>query len=192
MKNLLTTITLSALVGTSISNLKPVFTNNVVSHGLKSKLLNNKEISIQAENDTNPFISRIINIDTNERVTCSVTQNGMIYVGTAYGKGSLLASKLYKSTDGINFIEIKSWNQNYGKSDTIESLTIDNENNIYVGTFNNVFKSIIGADHFFALTGVKGIVECLAVANNNTVYANTSYGLYKSTDGTNFWNGNTF
>ncbi|WP_256468414.1 hypothetical protein [Spiroplasma endosymbiont of Lariophagus distinguendus] len=29
MKNLLTTITLSALVGTSTSNLKPLFANNV-------------------------------------------------------------------------------------------------------------------------------------------------------------------
>ncbi|MBP1525259.1 MAG: hypothetical protein H9Q67_01940, partial [Spiroplasma ixodetis] len=188
MKNLLSMLAVSTLVGTSASSLQPVFTNNVVNHGFQSNQISNKDISITNENDTNPFISRIINIDTNERVTCSITQNGIIYVGTASGKGSLSTSKLYKSTDGIKFIEIKSWNQDYGKSDTIKSLAIDNENNIYVGTYNNVFKSIIGADHFFALIGVRGIVECLAVTNNNTVYASTSYGLYKSTDGTSFSN----
>ncbi|WP_174480088.1 hypothetical protein [Spiroplasma endosymbiont of Danaus chrysippus] len=36
MKKLLSTITLSALVGTSAGNLKPLFTNSVVSHGFKS------------------------------------------------------------------------------------------------------------------------------------------------------------
>uniref|UniRef100_UPI00207A50F4 hypothetical protein n=1 Tax=Spiroplasma endosymbiont of Lariophagus distinguendus TaxID=2935082 RepID=UPI00207A50F4 len=176
MKNLLSMLAVSTLVGTSASNLKPVFTSNVVNHGFKSNQINQKDLIITNENDTNPFINRIIDIDINERITCNiVTNNGVIYVGTATGEGSLSTSKLYQSTDGIKFIEIKSWNQDYGKSDTIESLAIDNENNIYVGTFNNIFKSIIGADHFFALTGVKGIVESLAVANNNTVYASTSY-----------------
>ncbi|WP_425382866.1 hypothetical protein [Spiroplasma endosymbiont of Melieria omissa] len=42
MKKLLTTITLSVLVGTSASNLKPVFISNVVNHGFKSNQLNNK------------------------------------------------------------------------------------------------------------------------------------------------------
>ncbi|WP_342218465.1 serine protease [Spiroplasma endosymbiont of Amphimallon solstitiale] len=38
MKKLLTTITLSALVGTSASNLKPVFTNSVVNNDFKSNI----------------------------------------------------------------------------------------------------------------------------------------------------------
>ncbi|BET39629.1 hypothetical protein [Spiroplasma ixodetis] len=52
MKKLLTTITLSALVGTSASNLKPVFMNNVVNHGFKSNQLNKNLTMINS-----PFIN---------------------------------------------------------------------------------------------------------------------------------------
>lgn len=48
MKKIITTITLSALVGTSASNLKPMFTSNVVSQDFKSSI-SNKEISIHGD-----------------------------------------------------------------------------------------------------------------------------------------------
>ena len=186
MKKLLSLLAVSTLVGTSASNLKPMFAEKIVNTGFKSNSVNNKDISIQTENDTNPFISRIINIDTNERVTCSITQNGIIYVGTAFGNGSLSSSKLYKSINGINFIEIKSWSQDYGKNDTIESLTVDDSQSIYVGTYKGIFKQFLGSGNFFALIGIEGIVESLVIDSNNNIYAGTGYGLYKSTDGTEF------
>lgn len=85
MKKLLSMLVVSNLIGTSASNLKPLLINSVVSHGFKSNQVNNKDIIIQGENDTNPFISKIIDIDTNERVTCSIiAHNGIIYYKSKY------------------------------------------------------------------------------------------------------------
>ena len=77
MKKLLTTITLSALVGTSASNLKPVFTNNVVNHGFKSNQLNNGNISITNENDTNPFSTLMIKEKIESSTIISLPNNDM-------------------------------------------------------------------------------------------------------------------
>ncbi|BDT04538.1 hypothetical protein [Spiroplasma ixodetis] len=86
MKNLLSMLVVSTLVGTSASNLKPVFTNNVVSHGLKSNKLNNKDIIITNENN-NPFTPKKIENQLNKEtvITSEIAQNGDIYVGTYSG-----------------------------------------------------------------------------------------------------------
>ena len=56
MKKLLTTITLSALVGTSASNLQQIFAQKIANTSFKSNQLNNnKDISIRNENDVNPY-----------------------------------------------------------------------------------------------------------------------------------------
>jgi len=104
MKNLLSVLAVSTLVGTSASNLKPVFTNNVINHGLKSNQLNNKDISITNQNVSNPFLSKPLINGIVSGISLSsviVAPNGTIYAGTD-GKG------LWKSTDGFKFEQVKS------------------------------------------------------------------------------------
>ncbi|WP_342276452.1 WD40/YVTN/BNR-like repeat-containing protein [Spiroplasma endosymbiont of Nebria brevicollis] len=186
MKKLLSMLAVSTIVGTSASNLKPLFTNSVVSHGFKSKQIN-KDISIQGENDTNPFVNQIMDINKNEIVSCNfIASNGVIYVSTLIGKGSNLTSKLYKSTDGIKFIEIKSWNQNYGKNNSIKSLVVDSNNNIYVGTGYGLYKSVDRKEFIKVnVQEVKSSVHSLCIFNN-ILYIGNDNGLYKSSDGTKF------
>ncbi|WP_174479961.1 hypothetical protein [Spiroplasma endosymbiont of Danaus chrysippus] len=97
MKKLLTTITLSTLVGTSASNLKQVFANNVINHGFKSNQLN-RDISIKNQNNTNPFITLMIKEKIKSSIIISLPNN-CIYVGTK-------SEGLWKSTDGINLEQV--------------------------------------------------------------------------------------
>ncbi|WP_342254651.1 hypothetical protein [Spiroplasma endosymbiont of Zeiraphera isertana] len=129
MKRLITTITLSALVGTSTNNLKPVFTSNVVNHGFKSNQVNNKEINIKNENDINPFVPRQINKFDGIIIKCNTfSKTGVIYLGTDKG--------LYKSTDGFNFKSIGNLTDK-----TITSIVITDDGIVLVGTDKGLYKS---------------------------------------------------
>ncbi|MBP1526162.1 MAG: hypothetical protein H9Q67_06705 [Spiroplasma ixodetis] len=110
MKYLLSMLAVSTLVGTSASNLKPVFISNVVNHGFKSNQLNNKDISIKNQNNTNPF--DFYKINNTENITkVQIDINGTIWIGAYTG--------LYKSTDGNTFTAMS------GVKGKIHSLAVD-------------------------------------------------------------------
>lgn len=117
MKKLLSMITVSTLVGTSASSLEPVFINSVVTHGFKSEQLNNKDISIQGDND-NPFVSPIINAPKNI-LSIAVTSDGSIWIGSDNG--------LYRSTDSNTFNKVMD-------EFNVNSILITSDKVIWVGT----------------------------------------------------------
>lgn len=100
MKKLLSMLAVSTLVGTIASNSKPVFTNTIVSHGLKLHQVSNKDISIENQNSSNPFINTLIN-DIKTKII-KIAPDGTIWVGTEKG--------LWKSTDGTNFEQVQGFN----------------------------------------------------------------------------------
>ncbi|MBP1528560.1 MAG: hypothetical protein H9Q65_04890, partial [Spiroplasma ixodetis] len=193
MKKLLTTITLSALVGTSASNLKPMFTNTITNHGFKSNQINNKDISITNENDTNPFTPKKVTsgIPNNVEIRSLLnTSNWGVYAGTSQG--------LYKSVDGINFTEIK------GITNTVYKIQFFPNGTIYVLTYLSkpgmneytIYKSTNGIN-FTEISGIpSNLASCLGFATDGTIYAGTTNftssgtgtkgNLYKSTNGINF------
>jgi len=178
MKKLLTTITLSALLGTSASNLKPLFTNSIVSHGFKSNQRNNKDISIINKKDVNPFINKIPTIDDNSNISSNViSSNGTIYLGT-YKKG------LWKSYDGITFEQVKAL-----PNDVSAIATFDKT--VYVGTQKSgLWKSTDGVN--FIKTSFVGLYTSSIVTDSiGNVYVKDLGFLYKSTDGITFESINT-
>ncbi|WP_252319118.1 WD40/YVTN/BNR-like repeat-containing protein [Spiroplasma endosymbiont of Lariophagus distinguendus] len=172
MKKLLTIITLSVLVGTSASNLKPLFTNNVINYSFKSNQVSNKDISIKNQNNTNPF--DFYKINNTENITkVRIDINGIIWIGAYTG--------LYKSTDGNTFTAMS------GVKGKIHSLAVDKDNNVYAGNNNGtVYKSTDG-NTFTAMSGTPNEpIFSLAVDKNNNVYAVCNNDVYKSTDGNTF------
>jgi len=164
MKNLLTTITLSALVGTSASNLKPVFTNNVVNHGFKSNQLNNKDIIITNENN-NPFTPKKISngfpSDVAVKSVLSISNWG-IYVGNEKG--------LWKSSDGVTFTEIK------GITNSVYKIQYFANRTMYVLTYLSkpgmneytIYKSTDGKT-FTKLTGIpNNLAPCITFSSDGT------------------------
>ncbi|MBP1528228.1 MAG: hypothetical protein H9Q65_03125, partial [Spiroplasma ixodetis] len=174
MKNLLSMLAVSTLVGTSASNLNPVFTNATVNHGFKSNKLKNQDISIKNKNNTNPFIPKQLPSLNEQGISSfAVDSNDNIYAGTNDG--------LYKSTDGINFKQV-----NDKINSSVNDITIQNKI-IYVSTNNDgLWKSTDGIN--FKQVNKQNYIRCLAVDSNDNIYAGTtSYGLLKSTDGGNYF-----
>ncbi|MBP1527342.1 MAG: hypothetical protein H9Q66_05415, partial [Spiroplasma ixodetis] len=218
MKNLLTTITLSALVGTSASSLQPVFTNNVVNHGFQSNQINNMNMS------NNPFISEFKDLQNKKIAKIKIAPNGTIYAGSS-------ETGLWKSIDGINFNQVSTISNRC----VIQSIDISSNGEIWVGTdeylyfsndngisFNSMAKDkiqnvttiaiapngniLVGAYGTGLWQLVKGdtdfkkipsvlssMIDSIAIASNGNIFVSAalSYkgiGLYKSIDGTNFTN----
>ncbi|CAB1054914.1 hypothetical protein [Spiroplasma endosymbiont of Danaus chrysippus] len=218
MKNLLSMLAVSTLVGTSASNLKPMFTNTIVSHGLKSILTNNINMS------NNPFISEFKDLQNKKIAKIKIAPNGTIYAGSS-------ATGLWKSIDGINFNQVSTISNRC----VIKSIDISSNGEIWVGTdeylyfsndngisFNsiandkiknvttiaiapngNIFVGAYGTGLWQLVKGdtdfkkipsvLSSMIDSIAIAPNGNIFvgAALSYkgiGLYKSTDGTNYTN----
>jgi len=174
MKKLLSLLAVSTLVGTSTSSLKPVFTNNIVSHGFKSNQLNNKDISIQGENDKNPFALAQINSKI-KLDDISVSPNGTVY--------AIFNGQLNKSNDnGYSFLPVTTIPDKY----SITNIAIAANGIIYLGT-SGLLK--INTDGSFEK--VKDIPDIaiwsLTIDEYGKIYAGSGDGIvYKSTDGNTF------
>ncbi|WP_199188887.1 WD40/YVTN/BNR-like repeat-containing protein, partial [Spiroplasma endosymbiont of Danaus chrysippus] len=167
MKKLLTTITLSALVGTSAGNLKPMFAEKIVNTGFKSNQLNNKDISIKNQNSSNPFINKIPTIDDNSNISSNViSSNGTIYLGT-YNKG------LWKSNDGVTFEQVTGL-----PNDVSAIATFDKT--IYIGTQQSgLYKSTDGIN--FRKTSFSGkYTSSITIDSSGNVYVDNLGALFKS------------
>lgn len=175
MKKLLSLLAVSTLVGTSTSNLKPLFINNFVNTGFKSNQVNNKNISIRGNND-NPFINPIINAPKNI-LSLSITSDGTIWVGTDNG--------LYKSFDGETFNKVM-------KNFNVNTILTKNNGTIWASSNIGLYKSTDGK----TLTPIKLIGTTpktnLEISLNGSIYVSVNgagwdnSGLYKSVDGENF------
>ncbi|WP_342276667.1 hypothetical protein [Spiroplasma endosymbiont of Nebria brevicollis] len=134
MKKLFSMIAISTLGVTvaSASSLKPLFTSNV-SHDFKSKSTN-KEISVQGENNTNPFINKINNIS--EIFSVAVAPDGAVYVGTNHGTWVVNLINLLLNINNNGFFNNKIYSgvvynkeQKIGiKDNFIESTILDSKN----------------------------------------------------------------
>ncbi|WJG71311.1 WD40/YVTN/BNR-like repeat-containing protein [Spiroplasma ixodetis] len=211
MKSLLSMLAVSTLVGTSGSSLQPMFAQKIVNTGFKSNQVNNKDISIKNQNNTNPFINKIPTIDNNSNISSNViSSNGTIYLGT-YNKG------LWKSTDGINFEQVTGlpnevsaiatfdktvyvgtqqsglWKSTDGikfiktsfSGKYTSSITIDSSGNVYVDNLGALFKSKDGIK-FEQVTGLPNEVSAISYLNNTIYVGMENKGLWKSTDGIKF------
>ncbi|WDA54911.1 MAG: hypothetical protein PPFGHCPK_01392 (plasmid) [Spiroplasma endosymbiont of Drosophila atripex] len=165
MKKLLTTIILSALLGTSTSNLKPMFVEKIVNTGFKSEQLNNKNISIQGEND-NPFVSPIINAPKNI-LSIAVTSDGTIWIGSDNG--------LYRSTNSNTFNKVMN-------EFNVNSILITSDKIIWVGTGNGLYKSTDNGTTFNKIISSQNFINSWKFAPDKTIWASSNIGLYKSTD----------
>jgi len=169
MKKLLTIITLSALVGTSAGNLKPMFAEKIVNTSFKSNQLN-KEISNRSKND-NPFINKVNNLAG----IIFNSPNGDIYLGALDG--------LYKSTNnGINFKKISDLRQ-------INNLAFSSSGSVYIASDNGLYKSTDGTT-FTKISDLGNYIHTVNIASNGDIYVgkndNYSSKIYKSTDGITF------
>ncbi|BDT05209.1 hypothetical protein [Spiroplasma ixodetis] len=211
MKKLLNVLAVSTLVGTSASNLKPMFTNTNVNNNLKLNQINHRDISIKNQKETNPFINKIPTIDDNSNISSNVISfNGTIYLGT-YQKG------LWKSTDGVTFEQVTGlpndvsiiatfdktvyvgtqqsglWKSTDGKNFSktsfsgkyTSSITIDSSGNVYVDNLGALFKSKDGVT-FEQVTGLPNDVSAISYFNNTIYVGMENKGLWKSTDGVTF------
>lgn len=181
MKKLLSLLAVSTVGITGASGLKPLFTSNI-THNFNSNQTN-QEISIQGENNTNPFVSKIIS--KNEVINSStIAPNGDIYVLSSTGSQGDTTSKLYKSKDGFDFTEIKIFDI------FIKTLVVGTNGDIYGGTLTQgLWKSTDGGSTFNQVVSDKFDrfgMENLLITSDGAIYIG-SFGLYKSTD-----NGTTF
>lgn len=165
MKKLLTTITLSALVGTSVSNLKPLFTNSFVSHGFKSNQINNGNISITNESNNNPFTSKKIENQLNKETvnTSEIAENGDIYVG--------IYSGLWKSTDGINFQQVTN---GLDTNSIVSSVAVTSDEAIYAGlNGKSLWKSTNGINFQQVTNDIKNQIWTITIDSNGTIWIGT-------------------
>jgi len=159
MKKLLTTITLSALVGTSASNLKPMFTNTIVSHCLKSISINNMNMS------NNPFISEFKDLQNKKIAKIKIAPNGTIYAGSS-------ATGLWKSIDGINFNQVSTISNRC----VIKSIDISSNGEIWVGTDEYLYFSNDNGISFNSMANDKiKNVTTIAIAPNGNIFVG-AYG----------------
>ncbi|WP_342217484.1 hypothetical protein [Spiroplasma endosymbiont of Amphimallon solstitiale] len=169
MKKLLTMLAVSTLVGTSASNLKPVFTNNVVNHGFKSNQLNKNLTMINS-----PFINDFQDLKNKKIQKVIIAPNGTIYAGSS-------TTGLWKSTDGVNFKQVNGIPNSYA----IQSIDIALSGEIWVGTNQELYFSNDNGINFNSVTNNKiNNITSIAIAPNGTVYVGVyGNGLWKLTKG---------
>ncbi|WP_339047565.1 hypothetical protein [Spiroplasma endosymbiont of Colias croceus] len=182
MKNLLSVLAVSTLVGTSASNLKPVFTNNIINHGFKSNQLN-KNIKVPDNlKKSSDFITK--SLDKDDILSIALQKKNQNYIYARSWK-----SGLYKSTNGgESFDKVKGLGlHENGLKSKISSVTVIPNGTIYVTEqWFGLYKSTNGGESFDKVNFDYSFVTYVTNDLNGTIYIGTNKSLYKSTYGINF------